>query len=93
MIHVEKDSDRRIAGHGADINAIVPGLDTKATVLHRISTMDDGAGHIVRFLLARGADPSIRDPAYDATPEDWARYHKRDSTAQLLSEAGSQARS
>jgi ankyrin repeat protein len=82
-----------LLAHGVDINAIVPGLDVKATVLHRIATMAEGGEHIIRFLLARGADPLIRDQEYDATPQDWARYHKRDATAKLLSDAGSQANS
>ncbi len=73
-----------LLSQGAEINAIVPGLDVKATVLHRIATMDAAAEHVVRFLLARGADPSIRDPDFDATPEGWARYHKRDTIADLL---------
>jgi Ankyrin repeat len=78
---------------GAEINAIVPGLDVKATVLHRIATMGPEAENIVRFLLARGADPSIRDQEYGAMPEDWARYHKREATAKLLSEARGRANS
>ena len=73
-----------LLSQGAEINAIVPGLDANATVLHRVATMDAGAEHVVRFLLARGADPSIRDAEFDATPGDWARYHKRDTIADLL---------
>jgi ankyrin repeat protein len=73
-----------LLSQGAEINAIVPGLDVKATVLHRIATMDAAAEHVVRFLLLRGADPSIRDPDYDSTPEDWARHHKRHTMADLL---------
>ena len=58
-----------LLAQGADINAIVPGLDMKATVLHRVATAN---GHFtrseietaIRFLLDRGADPAIRDEMY-----------------------------
>ena len=68
----------------AEINLIVPGLDVKATVLHRIAIMDAGAERVIRFLLSRGADPSIRDLQYQATPAGWARHNKRDALADLL---------
>jgi ankyrin repeat protein len=73
-----------LLAQGADINAIVPGLDVRATVLHRIATMDARDGSVIRFLLARGANPEIRDLDYRRTPEDWARYYKRDEIATLL---------
>jgi len=46
--------------------------------------MDAGAEPVVRFLLARRADPSIHDLQYHATPAGWARYNKRDAMADLL---------
>lgn len=73
-----------LLSQGAEINAIVPGLDIKATVLHRIATMDASAERVIRFMLARGADPSIRDQEHDATPAQWALYHQRDTMADLL---------
>lgn len=73
-----------LISQGAEINAIVPGLDVRATVLHLIATMDGDAEPVARFLLSRRADPSIRDPEYGSTPQGWARYHKRDRMADLL---------
>ena len=73
-----------LLSQGTEINAIVPGLDVNATVLHRIAIMDAGAEPVVRFLLARGADPSIHDLQYHATPAGWARFNKRDAMADLL---------
>jgi ankyrin repeat protein len=73
-----------LLSQGAEINLIVPGLDVKATVLHRIAIIDAGAERLIRFLLARGADPSIRDLQYRSTPAGWARYNKREAMAELL---------
>jgi uncharacterized protein len=66
-----------LLAQGADINAIVPGLDMKATVLHRVASAD---GRFTRsqieaaipLLLDRGADPAIRDEVYHSTPIVWA---------------------
>jgi hypothetical protein len=46
--------------------------------------MDAGGERVIQFMLARGADPSIRDQEYHATPADWARYHKRELLTDLL---------
>jgi hypothetical protein len=53
-----------LLAQGADINAIVPGLDMKATVLQRVATADGRFTRsqietAIRFLLDRGADPAI----------------------------------
>ncbi|MBV8411781.1 MAG: ankyrin repeat domain-containing protein [Alphaproteobacteria bacterium] len=83
-----------LLAQGADINAIVPGLDMKATVLHRAAT---GTGRwtgaeirtVVRFLLDRGADPSIRDEAHHSTPIGWAsHFGLGDSVDLLIDRAG-----
>jgi ankyrin repeat protein len=76
---------------GADINAIVPGLDMKATVLHRVATAD---GRFTRsqietaicFLLDRGADPAIRDEVYHSTPIGWAWHFRQSDSIDLLIE-------
>jgi len=82
-IHKRLDVADFLLAQGANINAMVPGLDSRATVLHRIASMD-AREDVIRFLLARGADPEVRDEEYHATPADWARYHKRDEIANLL---------
>ena len=56
----------------------------EATVLHRVATMHASAERVVRFLIARGADPSIRGQEHGATPAQWALYHGQDTLAALL---------
>jgi hypothetical protein len=77
-----------LLSQGAEVNAIIPGLDVNATVLHRIASINAGAERVIRFLLARGADPSVRDDYHRATPADWARYYKLDVVADLLESHG-----
>ena len=83
-VHSKVDVADFLLSQGADINAIVPGLDVRATVLHRIATIDAHGYTVIRFLLARGASPEIRDEQYHRTPADWARYHKREDVVDLL---------
>ncbi|GAA1889525.1 ankyrin repeat domain-containing protein [Asanoa iriomotensis] len=52
------------------------------TALHAAAESGDVA--LVRDLLARGADPTIRDARFGATPGDWARYFHRPEVAALL---------
>ena len=79
---------------GADINAIVPGLDMKATVLHRVATAHGRFTRsqietAIRFLLDRGADPAIRDEVYHSTPIGWAcHFGQSDSVDLLIDRAG-----
>ncbi len=82
-IHGKLEVAAFLLSAGADINAIVPGLDSAATVLHHTAAIKDGADTI-RFLLARGVDPNIRDEHHHATPADWARYFKHDDLSKLL---------
>jgi hypothetical protein len=79
---------------GADINAIVPGLDMKATVLHCVATANGRFARseietVIRFLLDRGADPAIRDEVYHSTPIGWAwHFSLSDSVDLLIDRAG-----
>jgi hypothetical protein len=76
---------------GADINAIVPGLDSKATILHLVAGDGVGRGEldeVVRFLLDHGARLDIRDREYGATPLGWAVYLKRENAARLFRALG-----
>jgi ankyrin repeat protein len=83
-----------LLAQGADINAIIPGLDSRATVLHRVATA--GARFTrpeietaIRFLLDRGADPTIRDEVHHNTPIGWALYFgQRHSIDLLIDRAG-----
>jgi len=78
-----------LLAQGADINAIVPGLDTKATVLHRVATANgrftrSEIDTAIRFLLNRGADPAIRDEEYHSTPIGWAHHFGQSASVDLL---------
>ena len=78
-----------LLAQGADINAIVPGLDMKATVLHRVATVDGRFTRsqietAIRFLLDRGADPAIRDEVYHSTPIGWACHFRQSGSVDLL---------
>ena len=41
---------------------------------------------VIRLLLDHGADPSIRDTGYDATPAGWAEHHQQPEARHLLEE-------
>ena len=83
-----------LLAQGADINAIVPGLDVKATVMHRVATAQgrftrSQSERAIRFLLEHGADPAIRDEVYHSTPIGWAyHFRKSDSVDLLIDRAG-----
>jgi len=72
---------------GAKINAIVPGLDSHATVLHLIATRDPSYLPVIQFLLDHGANRAVRDEEYFATPADWARHARRQEALELLNAA------
>jgi hypothetical protein len=83
-VHKELEVADFLLSQGADINAIIPGLDVRATILHRMASMDTGVETVIRFLLARGADPQLEDEEYHATAADWARYHQHHEVVPLL---------
>jgi ketosteroid isomerase-like protein len=39
---------------------------------------------VIELLLDHGADPTIRDTGYDATPAGWAEHHEQREAQQLL---------
>ena len=72
--------------HGADANqrATFGGLShgEGVTALHLAAQSDHAA--MVELLLARGADPRIRDALYESTPARWAEHgHARRALAVL----------
>ena len=71
---------------GFDINALgrsdLPLDDPWQTALHVAA--GDGDVALVRHLLARGADPSIRDARFNSTPLDWARHSGQNAAAAVL---------
>jgi len=76
------DVVRLLLDRGTHIDATPPGSHWTATALHTAA----GQGHraVVELLLARGADPSIKDARYQSTPLGWATHMGRDDVAALL---------
>jgi ankyrin repeat protein len=84
-IHHRLDVADFLLARGAKINALVPGLDSGATIMHQIVIQGGRGLATLRFLLDRGADPAIRDLHHHATPLEWARYFKQEEAVALLS--------
>jgi ankyrin repeat protein len=67
---------RWLLDHGADIDQRGtfggPGHGAGVTALHLAAQNDNP--EMIRFLLSRGADRTIRDDLYSATPAGWAEY-------------------
>ena len=61
-----------------------PVSTTGRTALHLAA----GAGEldVVKFLLAHGADPAVKDPEYHATPRQWADFLHHPDVAAYLKE-------
>ncbi len=53
-----------------------------ATALHHAAWSADLA--LIRRLLAAGADPTLRDTRFDATPAEWAEHAYESEAAELL---------
>ena len=70
---------RLMAGLGFDVN-----LRQRATPLHTAAY--DGHLDLVKVLVELGADPSIRDTQFDATPLGWAQHNHQHETAAYLQE-------
>jgi len=62
---------------GFDVNA-----RSRTAPLHEAAMR--GNLRIIRLLLDHGADPSIHDTGYDATPAGWAEHHGQHEAQQLL---------
>ena len=81
---------------GADLNAIVPGFDFKATILHRMAALDFGGAAapwnfasrvpVIRFLLERGASLEVKDPTFNSTPMGWANHFGHQDVEGLFKE-------
>lgn len=73
---------------GFDIDALgrsdVPVEQPWQTALHAAVERDDAP--LVQLLLARGADPSIRDARFDSTALEWAEHLGRQHLVPLLGE-------
>jgi hypothetical protein len=85
-IHNELEVAEFLLSQGADINAIVPGLDIKATILHRVAALGviEPRLRILEFLLNHGASSTVLDLDYHSTPIGWAQYFKRQDVIAYL---------
>jgi hypothetical protein len=69
-----------------DLNAYgrgdVPVEQEWQTALH--TAVEHGHGDVIRLLVALGADTSLRDKRFDATPLDWSDHFERPDLRRLL---------
>lgn len=61
-----------------------------AACLHadRAEVASTRTDELVRVLVERGADPTIRDARFDGTPEGWAAYAGQDDVVRYLGSLG-----
>ena len=84
-MHNRVEAARLLLERGAEINAIPPGFDYSATGLHYAAL--NGHREMVVFLLARGADPEIRDPKVNNAVAGWADYGGHPDLAEYIRNA------
>jgi hypothetical protein len=81
-----RDAVDLLVALGFDVNALgrgdAPVEEPWETALHRAA--GDGDVALVELLLALGADRSIRDARFDATPLQWAGYFGQGSVVTVL---------
>lgn len=68
---------------GAEINARISFFNQEVTALH-VACETGRSIPLIRFLLKNGADPTIKDGVYNATPEGWAMFCGRDKVYRLM---------
>lgn len=66
------DSASELLRRGADINSIPAGFDFAGTPLHYAAL--NNRREMADWLLGQGADPAIRDPKVQNTPDGWAAH-------------------
>ena len=59
-----------------------PSAQRRTTALHEAAMRGNVA--MIELLLARGADPNIRDPGYQATPRGWAAHFEQAGAERIL---------
>ena len=57
-----------------------------STVLHQAAY--EGNIDVIRLLLKRGADATVRDAMYDSTPQGWAKHFGQAKAVRVLAQAG-----
>ena len=81
-MHGHVDAAKLLLEKGAAINAIPGGFDFAGTGLHYAAM--NGHRATVEFLLARGADPAVKDTKIGADAAGWARHGGHNDIAALL---------
>ena len=80
------DAVALLLDHGFDIDALgrsdIPSDQPWETPLH--AAVGNGDRPMIELLLARGADPTVRDRRFDATAADWANHFGQDELAALV---------
>ena len=72
---------------GADIDALVGGFwewDWGSTALHKAVDTEDT--ELIRYLIAKGADPSVSDARWGETAYDWSGYYDNGAMREVLRE-------
>jgi hypothetical protein len=72
-----RDVVRLLAELGFDVNYL-----GRMTALHQAAF--DGDLELVKLLLELGADPTVRDRSYDATPLGWAHHNDQEEVVDYL---------
>lgn len=84
------DTVALLVGAGFDVNAYgrqdVPVEEHWETALHAAASLDDT--DLAALLLRLGADPTLRDARFGATPLEWARHLGSASVTELLEGGG-----
>ena len=70
---------RLIVELGVDVNGMIPHSGLDRSPLHAVGSVD-----MARLLLELGADPSLRDPTYNATPIAWANHGQQQHIVEYL---------
>ncbi|CAN5446742.1 hypothetical protein BH09PLA1_BH09PLA1_15470 [soil metagenome] len=73
---------RWLIDHGADVNARVVIWQHPTSQLHL--AVADGNVAIVKLLMDAGADLSVQDAKYNATPQQWAEHFGRAEISTLF---------
>lgn len=82
-MHGHIDAAKLLLDKGAEINVIPGGFDFAGTCLHYAAL--NGHRSMVGFLLAHGADRSIKDTKVNSTPAGWADHGGHPELRDLLS--------